>query len=207
MTQRSAPAPVVARRLSLPYSRLPKLLPKPLIARRGAPTQINGPNGVINVHRIGSQNVVLSVPTSKATHRPLPALNKVVTTIPTVTVQSTSVLRKSMPPPTTNTVQSIKVVTTPTATPTLVPIKRGQITRLPPTLKPAPRVQMKGQFKTYSRNSDGVLIESPVPVISKVHSIERIDQDKSRTPATASRIENAHTSSQVTEKPRGTEIV
>lgn len=93
MIRRIAPSAIMARRLSLPYSRqaLPKLLPKPNIARKVPPTQISTPNGaLLNVHRISPQNIVLnsSLPsftststTQKATLRPLPGLTKVVSKV------------------------------------------------------------------------------------------------------------------------------
>lgn len=207
MTRRSAPAPIAARRLSLPFSRLPTLLPKPSIAKRAPETQITGPNGVINVHRINAQNVVLSsAKTPKGTLRPLPALNKV-GTISTAKATNQIVLRKSMPPPTKNIVQPAKVLT---QTPTIVSIKRSQIARLPPTLKPAPRIQLNGPFKTYGKTPEGVYIESPMPVISKVLSIDRMNQKNGRAIVAnpPKQTESTPTPSQATEKqPSRTDVV
>lgn len=180
MTRRSASAaPVVARRLSLPFSRLPTLLPKP--AKRANPTQINGPNGTINVHRINSQNIVLTPTASAAikqgTIRPLPALNKVVT-IANAAKPNATVVRRSMPPPSAVNSNNSSLNAT-ISTPTLVPTKRLQVTRLPPTLKPAPQMKTTTiqralpTIKTYTKNSDGHFIEAKMPIISKLKSIER----------------------------------
>lgn len=206
MTRRSASAaPVVARRLSLPFSRLPTLLPKPTAAKRANPTQINGPNGVINVHRINSQNILLASTASgsamkQGTLRPLPGLNKVVT----IANASKPVVRRSMPPPTTANTNSTLNATI--STPTLVPVKRTQITRLPPTLKPAPQINAKLRriepaFKTCTKTPQATYITTKMPIISKVQGAERIiSLENSSTPVTANFTENIHASSQVMEK-------
>ena len=195
MMRRSAP--IMARRLSLPYARLPKLLPKPSIAKRLPTTQINGPNGsLINVHRIGSQNIVLSTATPSAsasastsasilpkqTIRPVPGLNKVINSSnmvmkngqQIVPKQNLVLIRKSMRPPESsaqpsapNTLKAIKV-STKTA---WVPIRPAQITRMPPALTPAPK-GIKLPVKTYSKNKDGL------PVISQVRSIDTLKHNK-----------------------------
>lgn len=98
MIRRIAPSAIMARRLSLPYSRqsLPKLMPKPNIVKKVSTTQISKPNGgFINVHRISPhQNIIFAsassspspvvtttttttTTTPKPALRPLPGLTKV----------------------------------------------------------------------------------------------------------------------------------
>lgn len=180
MIRRSAP--IATRRLSLPYARLPRLLPKPNIVKRAPPTQINGPNGLINVHRIGAQNIVLSSAASpstpasvtpKPTLRPVPGLNKldsptnVVVTNGQQSVprQKMVLVRNSMRTvksqiSTASTLKTFKVATETG----WVPVQPARITRMPPTLTPAPR-GIKLPLKTYSKSREGL------PVISQVHSI------------------------------------
>lgn len=96
MIRRITPASIMNRRLSLPYSRLPKLLPKPDIVKAAPSPQTNALNGgLINVHRIGHQNLFATASSSshsassastvtntpKATLRPLPGLTKVVSKV------------------------------------------------------------------------------------------------------------------------------
>lgn len=175
MIRRSAP--IATRRLSLPYARLPRLMPKPNIVKRVPSAQINGPNGLINVHRISSQNIVLSSAspsvTAKPTLRPVPGLNKldnptnVVATNgqPSKPRQNMVLIRKSIRPAnpqlsTTSTLKAFKVATETG----WVPVQPAKLARMPPTLTPAPR-GIKLPLKTYSKTREGL------PVISQVHSI------------------------------------
>lgn len=203
MTRRShqAPGQIMARRLSLPYARLPKLLPKPNMEKPNMekpklPNRINGPNGgMINVHRI---NVVTPAPStaSKATLRPVPGLHKVVNALnatttngqPNVTKPKPNVvvLRKSMPPPSTNPLKSMKVA----ASEVWVPVKRAQISRRPPTLTPAPR-GIKLPVKTYSRSTDSW------PVISRVQTIASMDQNRTAPTMAKQSTQNATASSPI----------
>lgn len=147
MTQRSAP--IVGRRLSLPYARLPTLIPKPGVLKRVNTSIVNGQQLTTKIQRINNGNSGTIM--IKRNQRPVPGLNKVIN-IPiqnnvnaNATIQPiVSVLRKSMPPPMTR-AQTVNV-----AASKLIAIKPGQITRLPPTLKPKPQVIA---HKTYSKNS------------------------------------------------------
>lgn len=197
MIRRSAP--IAARRMSLPYTtKLPKLLPKPNIVKRvPSTTQIHGPNGgLINVHRINSQNLVLtSAPSSssspsaltKPTLRPVPGLNKLDSTSnvvltngqPNATKSNMVLIRKTMRParpqsqlPMTSTLKPFKVATETG----WVPVQQARITRMPPMLTPAPR-GIKLPLKTYSKSREGL------PIISQVQSIA--DQSKLKRAATS----------------------
>lgn len=106
LTQRSAP--IMARRLSLPYNKLPqlpKLIPKPNIVRQLDQAQVSGQNGVNVLKRISTSNGDIPTKTVKIAPRPVPALNKVVNVanVPMKVVENNApkVLRLSMPPPST----------------------------------------------------------------------------------------------------------
>lgn len=176
MIRRSAP--IAARRLSLPYTKLPKLLPKPNIVKQVSSGQINGPNGPINVHRIGAQNVVLTSAslasiTPKPTLRPVPGLNKL--DGPTNMVmtngqsnmmrQNMVLIRKSMRPakpqlPTTSILKPFKHSTNSG----WITVHKAPNARMPPALTPAPR-GLKLPVKTYSKSREGL------PVITQVQSM------------------------------------
>lgn len=213
MSQRSGP--IIARRLSLPYSNLPPLLPKPSILKRLNQTQISSPNGVINVHHINAQKVVLSPAktvkelATKATLRPVPGLNKVVnvsntaTTNAPVTKQTLTLLRKSLPLPSTSNAKPASGTA-----PLLMPIKRAHITRLPPTLKPAPRLQAGTSVKTYSKLDTGNFVEIPIPIISRVQNVKQIIKQKSgNTPTAIQCSKSAQNSSPTEQKSRNTGVM
>lgn len=225
-------APIQARRLSLPYARLPKLLPKPNIIKRMPSTQINGPNGLINVHRIGLQNIVLTSATpstSKATLRPVPGLNKVgnqsnvviTNGQQNVTRPNMVLIRKSMrppapppPPPPPAAAAAPSVQTLPQSSNTTlktvrvssatgwVPIKQAQLVRMPPTLTPAPTAR---GIKVQQLKTYSKSREG-LPIISQVHSIvpsAAAQNNLNRTTTSLIKCTNqAISSSPIQKKPR-----
>ncbi|XP_055313503.1 uncharacterized protein LOC129574899 [Sitodiplosis mosellana] len=179
MTRRSAP--VIARRLSLPYSKLPPLLPKPNIQvlKRPNPVQMNSVNVANKLQRISLPNGRLTpVSTARANinataKRPVPALTKV-NVVPNpqfVAKGNVSVLRKSMPSPQMNKLSLSQAIVArlDNGTAKLIPVSTSSaahITRLPPTLKPAPRPVITLPKGTY--------IETQIPKISRVQSIPNV---------------------------------
>lgn len=178
MMRRSAPAaPIVARRLSLPYKKLPTLLPKPTVAERKLHTHIPGPNAATSVHRIASQNVVVS---SAASVRPLPDLKKGITVAKPIKSIAT-VTKSPMPPPSSNSListstsalASTSIVTNPIPISKVTPptvISRRQTWKA--TSQNKRPVEIATSFKTYS-NASAMPIKTTMPVISKVQSLDR----------------------------------
>lgn len=196
MIRRSAPASINSRRLSLPFSRLPKLLPKPLpkpnIKTQVPSTQINCPNGgLMNVHLKNSQNIVLTSVSSavKSLQRPVPALNKVINASNVIVkdgqqnlarpnmVLIRKAIRPSLPIRTVAATAAaaataIKPVI-PSSGSTLKPIKLPPppgwvpVKPIPPSLTPAPQ-RLKLPVRTYSKNGNAL---GQLPVISQVQSI------------------------------------
>lgn len=152
MTQRSAP--IIGRRLSLPYAKLPTLIPKPGVLKRANPSTVSNQQ-LAKIQYLGPTNKVLLKPNQ----RPVPGLNKVINIPVQNSVNASakaqpnaSVLRKSAPPPMT------RAQTVNAASPKLISIKPGQITRLPPALKPKPKAQIVAQ-KTYSTASTNTYLD------------------------------------------------
>lgn len=171
MTRRSAP--IIARRLSLPYSRLPPLIPKPNLLNRSIPTQVNNQIVANKIQHSGALN-------GMTLKRPIPTLNEVYAFVsPGVTKAkcngpfapkqflNATVLRKSMPPTlTANKSQPSTATTVDNDSAKLISVSKltlppAHITRLPPTLKPAPRQQV---VKTHTPIAK-------IPMITRVQSI------------------------------------
>lgn len=184
MTRRSAS--IVARRLSLPYDKLPKLIPKPSIVKKLDQAQISGPNSVKIVQRTNNSNRGISSPltntliTAKTAQRPVPALNKVnmvnVNNSSGKKIAVTNVLRKSMPPP----LAFSKSANTTAQTPVnavsrrLIPVRAIQVKNLPPHVKPVPRTQSNSALKTYARDSKILQVDPNMPIISRVQNGEQL---------------------------------
>lgn len=190
MTQRGGP--VVSRRLSLPYSKLPPLLPKPNVLKRPNPMQVTSVNVPKKLQRISLPNGTLTPvtitnattftnPNSNATvKRPVPGLTKVnvVSNAQLVPQGNVSILRKTMPAPQINKLQQSIVARLDNGTAKLIPITTtgaAHITRLPPTLKPAPRPVIKGILK-------GTYVETKMPKISRVQSMGKVPSKEQNTP-------------------------
>lgn len=186
MTRRSAS--IVARRLSLPYDKLPKLIPKPSIVKKLDQAQISGPNGVKIVQRTNYSNGGIASPltntsvTAKTAQRPVPALNKVNmvnvnnSSGKKIAVTNVSMLRKSMPPPLALTKSANATAQTPVnaVSQRLIPVRAIQVKNLPPNLKPVPRTQSNSALKTYARDSKILHVDANMPIISRVQNGEQI---------------------------------
>lgn len=221
MTQRST-APVIARRLSMPFSRLPPLIPKPNMLKRPNATQQDNLNVANKVPRLsvpnGSVSAVKSdTMTTKITVRPIPALEKVYNMINSqfVPVANATLLRNSMPPPLTNRTQ-LQTVTRidPTKLTTISKVRPAHITRLPPTLKPAPRPQPKPQpqplhqtqlksiaMKTYAKLQPAIKIETKLPIINSVQV------DLSKKAANGAALQQEHKKTETKIQPESSQTV
>lgn len=194
-------APVIARRLSLPMHKLPKLIPKPNIVKQLDQAQMIGKNGRNLLNRLNKTNGGLSTAmanvtvTTKPAQRPIPALNKVVN--PNVPgkknpASNVAMLRKSMPPPLTlagYTTQPAIVTQkhsniaaqVPTKSPIgrLIPIK----SILKNNVKQVLRTQTNSALKTYSRDSKLLQLDSTMPIISRVQNGEQVYRMNATLPA------------------------
>lgn len=223
MTQRST-APVNARRLSLPYSHLPPLIPKPNMLKRPNETQPDNLNVANKVPRLSVPNGSVSAiksgtMTTKLTVRQIPALNKVYDTINSqfVPVANATLLRKSMPPPLTNRTQ-LQTVTRidPTKLTTISKAGPAHITRLPPTLKPAPRPQPKSQpqplhqtqlksiaMKTYAKLQPAIKVETKLPILNSV----QVDLSKKAANAKGAALQQEHKKTDTKIQPESSQTV
>lgn len=162
-------APIIGRRLSLPYAKLPPLIPKPNILKRVNPTELRNLQLANKMQRLSVTNIVVSpVPTTstvtatiKANLRPVPALNKMISVASsTNTVQS--IVKKALP-------VNLSSSTANVSSGKLIPVKAIQISRLPPTLKPRPQQQTTTASSTNSKLNRIGYIDTQMPIITKIH--------------------------------------
>lgn len=181
MTRRSAP--IIARRLSLPFSKLPPLIPRPNMLKRVNPNNLNVTS---KIQRVSLPNGIAAQPSVNVTvKRPVPALAKVnVIANPQFIPKGSTVLRKSMPAPAQmNKLPPAIIARLDNGTAKLIPLTKPvsatahitRLARLPPTLKPAPRPVVKTIPK-------GTHAESPMPKISLVQSIAQPVAKENSTP-------------------------
>lgn len=201
-------APIIARRLSLPMHKLPKLIPKPNIVKQLDQAQMIGKNGRNLLNRINKTNGGLSTAMANVTtvtkqpvQRPLPALNKVVN--PTlnrvvnvlgkkISASNVAMLRKSMPPPLTlagYTTQPATVTQKHSNIAAQVPTK-SPIGRLIPVrsilknnVKQVLRTQTNSALKTYGRDPKLIQLDSTMPIISRVQNGEQVYRMNATLPA------------------------
>lgn len=169
-------APIIGRRLSLPYAKLPPLIPKPNILKRANPMQTSSQHIEAKIKRLSRPSgaapmtaiaKLLQATATKTNQRPLPALNKV-TNISGSVDAAQLILRNSLPAqltPNTANVYSAKSI----------PNKPGQITRLPPALKPRPQQQqqqsqLNAAPKTCLKIQKAAQIDRQIAVISRIQS-------------------------------------
>lgn len=175
MSRRSAP--VIARRLSLPYSKLPPLAPKPNILKRTIPIQVDDVHVAGKLQRLSLPNGAVASGSKTVVNiigkRPVPALTKVnvISNSQIVSKGDVSILRKSMPPMHANKLSPAILARIDNGTAKLIPVSNSStaahITRLPPTLKPAPRPIINAVPRT-------TRVETQIPKISRVQSIGKV---------------------------------
>lgn len=191
-------APIIARRLSLPMHKLPKLIPKPNIVKQLDQAQMIGKNGRNLLNRLNKTNGGLSTAmanvtvTTKPAQRPIPALNKVVNPTNVPGRKNPAMLRKSMPPPLTlagyTTQPAIVTQKHPNIAaqvPTKSPIGRLIPVRsiLKNNVKQVIRTQTNSALKTYGRDTKLLQLDSTMPIISRVQNGEQVYRMNATLPA------------------------